>query len=238
MRMFLSEKQMQRRIDKRTVYAIIICLFITVCLKVVWLTEIPKIGWIQPLLPYRKLIMSFLLIGPAVCLFEKASLKTLGFTIGNWKKTLLTTVILLVSLFVVVLPIALFWKYMGQLRVEGDLIYFIGNRVSYANITPAILYTLFVKQILEVALPEEILHRGYIQSRLNYTWSPAISILCSSVYFAITHIDRPLMMVHLMLIGPLYGIAFYYSKSIYPSVIAHYFGNIGGLLLLKYIALH
>ncbi len=226
------------KVDNRTIYAIVICLFISVCLKVVWLTDIPKIGWIQPLLPYRKLIMSFLLIVPAVCLFEKASLKTLGFTIGKWKRTLLTTVILLISVFVVVLPIALFWKYMGQLRVEGDLLYFIGNRISYAIITPAILYTFFIEQILTVALPEEIIYRGYFQSRLNYTWGPVISILCSSVFFAIIHIDRPLMMVHLVLIGPLYGIAFYYSKSIYPSVIAHYFGNIGGLLLLKYIALH
>jgi membrane protease YdiL (CAAX protease family) len=236
--MFVSEKQIQRRkVDKRTVYAIGICLFISVCLKVVWLTEVPKISWIQPLLPYRKLILSLLLIGPVVCFVEKASLKTLGFTIGNWKRTLITTVILLISVFLI-LPIILFWKHMGQLRVEGDMINFIGNRFSYANITPAIFYTLLIEQILEVALPEEIIFRGYFQSRLNYTWGPAISILCSSLYFAIVHFDRPLMLVHLLVIGPLYGIAFHYSKSIYPSVIAHYFTNIGGLLLLKYIAFH
>ncbi|MBT4482554.1 MAG: CPBP family intramembrane metalloprotease [Candidatus Latescibacteria bacterium] len=127
---------------------------------------------------------------------------------------------------------------MGQLRIEGDAIYFIGNHIPYNQISPAILYILFFNQILTVALPEELIYRGYFQSRLNFTWNPVISILGSTIVFALVHYDRPLMLFHLMFMGPILGYAYYYSRSIYPGVIAHYLSNIGGVLIIKYVALH
>jgi len=158
----------KRKVDKRTLYAIMVCLFISICLRLIWLFDISKISWIQPLIPYRKFILSFLLIGPVVYIVERASLSTLGFTLGDWKRTFIVTVLTSISVFLVGYLVALFWKHMGQLRIEGDMVYFVGNRLSPVHITPAVLYVLFLEQVSEVALPEEIIYRGYFQSRLSY----------------------------------------------------------------------
>ena len=101
-----------------------------------------------------------------------------------------------------------------------------------------LLYILFLNQVLTVALPEEIVYRGYFQSRLNLTWSPLISIIGSTIIFALIHYDRPLMFIHLMLIGPISGYTFHYSKSIIPTTIAHYLSNIGGIIIIKFVVLN
>jgi membrane protease YdiL (CAAX protease family) len=92
-------------------------------------------------------------------------------------------------------------------------------------------------QIATVALPEEVIYRGYFQSRLGYSCKPIFAILGSTVLFALVHLDRPLMLLHLVLIGPVWGYAYHYSKSIFPSVVVHCLANVGVALIIKRLAL-
>jgi len=190
----------------------------------------------KPILAYRKFILAALLVGVMICAVEKASPLTAGLGFGDWRKTLTATVLVSGAILIVTWLTAVFWKKLGYLRIEGDFVYFIGNEIPLQIITPAILYTLLWDQIINVALPEEMIYRGYFQSRMNFSYGPVISISSSTLLFALVHIDRPLMLVHLMIIGPLYGWAYHYSKSIFPSVIAHCLSNLIGLLIIGHIA--
>jgi membrane protease YdiL (CAAX protease family) len=172
------------------------------------------------------LLVAVLIIGTAVLFLEKARPSTIGLTMANSKRTLLTTAVTLVYTVIVGCLVALFWKHLGHLRVEGDKIYFVGNIIPYTRIGPGLLCIMLLDQIATVALPEEIIYRGYFQSRLSYSWKPFYAILGSTILFALVHLDRPLMLLHIMLMA-----------SILPSVIVHCFANIAAVLFLKHIAL-
>lgn len=230
-------KNIWLRLDKRTIYAffiiIIIELFLDFLLPFAW----KNISIYKSIHHYRKLILVLFIIVPAILFLERGSLLTLGLKINNWKKLILATLATtILSLFLIYLTSVIF-KQFGQVYVDGDRIYFIGNLFPYRGIGPAILYTMLLDQILTVAFPEEIFYRGYFQSRLNFTWKPSVAIIISSLVFALGHIDRPFMFPHVLISGMLFGYAYYYSKSIYPSVIAHCVMNLCGLLIIKHVAL-
>ncbi len=136
-----------------------------------------------------------------------------------------------------VLLISITWKMLGQLYVEGEYIHFIGNTIPYSQITYVVPFILFIPQIFSVALPEELIYRGYFQSRIAYSWGPVIGIIFSSVVFSLVHIDRPLMIVHLAIQNPVLGYVCYKTGSIYPTVIAHAIGNTFSILIIKHVAL-
>ena len=224
-----------KRLSIKTIIAIVLIFFLIFLSSPIWKSLKTNFNWIKGIYEYHDLINIIILIVPIVLLVEKSSLKTIGFSIRNWKKILLTTLVCSVTTLFVVFIIGLFWKQMNQLRLEGEQIYFIGQYIPLEIISFKLLYLYFLSQLLTVALPEEIIYRGYLQSRLNFTVSPFWSIVGSTIFFALAHYDRPLMFVHLILIGPIYGYAFYYSKSIIPSTIAHYLSNLGGIIILKYV---
>ncbi len=225
------------KIDKRTKYAIIVLVLVVLCLEFLWPFIWQNVSILGPIINYRKLVTILLFIIPTVILLDKEKLTTIGLTIGNWRKTLLTTVLVTLAAFIVVYLTVIFWKHLDQVRVEGEQIYFIGMRFPYKQIMPSILYLMLVDQVLTVALPKEIIYRGYFQSRLSFSWKPFIAILGSTIVFALVHADRPMMLPHLLIMGPIYGYAFHYCKSIYPTVIAHCLSNIGSLLIIKHVAL-
>lgn len=196
-----------------------------------------NLNWYGSWHHYVKLLLPYVLIAVMVLFAERASLLTLGLTVSSWKRTLSLTVLTTFAVLFVVYLFALFWKSVGYLRVDGDVIYWLGMSFGYKAIGPAILYIGFANQLLAVALPEELVYRGYFQSRLQYTWKPAIAIIGSTLLFALVHLDRPFMLPHLLIVGPLYGFAFYYTGNIYPTVVAHYFSNLAGILIIKQVAL-
>ena len=187
------------KLDIRTIIAVIVTIIIGFLLPQIWKYLNQNLEWIQPIYQYKKLI-NVLIIILIVLLIEKKPISSIGLKLGDWKKTLKATLICSLSVLLVVFLIAVFWKQLNQLRIEGEHIYFIGQQIPMGMISFKLLYILFLNQVLTVALPEEIIYRGYFQSRLNFTWSPLISILGSTVVFALIHFDRPLMFLHLMLI--------------------------------------
>jgi membrane protease YdiL (CAAX protease family) len=225
------------KIDFRTSIAFIVIIIVGFLLPHIWKYLNQNIDWIQPIYQYNKLV-NVLIIIPLVLFVDKKSVSSIGLNLGDWKKIIKATLFCSLGVLLVVFLIAVFWKQLNQLRIEGEHIYFIGQQIPMGMISFKLLYILFLNQVLTVALPEEIIYRGYFQSRLNFTWGPLISIIGSTIIFALIHYDRPLMFLHLMLIGPIYGYTFHYSKSIIPTTIAHYLSNIGGIIIIKFVVLH
>ena len=226
------------KIDFRTSFAFIVIIIVGFLLPHIWKYLNQNINWIQPIYQYKKLINVLIIIIPLVLFIDKKSVSSIGLNLGEWKKIITATLLCSLSVLLIVFLIAIFWKQLNQLRIEGEQIYFIGQQIPMGMISFKLLYILFLNQVLTVALPEEIVYRGYFQSRLNFTWSPLISIIGSTIIFALIHYDRPLMFIHLMLIGPISGYTFHYSKSIIPTTIAHYLGNIGGIIIIKFVVLN
>ena len=224
------------KIDKRTILSVVVTILIIVMYKNVWPYLRENFEFIKAISDYRKLILATVFLGPML-IFERQSLKSLGFTIGEYKKTLIATVLTSVLTLVLVFVFAVAWKMLGQLYVENEYIYFIGNKIPFGRITYVTPFILFIPQIFSVALPEELIYRGYFQSRIGYTWGPVTGIVASSVVFTLIHFDRPLMLVHLAVLSPVLGYTYYKTKSIYPTVFAHAIGNTFSILIIKHVAL-
>lgn len=74
------------------------------------------------------------------------------------------------------------------------------------------------------AICEEILFRGYIQTRLTRTWNPMLGILVASLLFAVFHMD----LVHVIAVFPMgfyLGWISWRSGSIVPAMIGHFINN-------------
>lgn len=78
---------------------------------------------------------------------------------------------------------------------------------------------------LTPAVCEEILFRGYIQTRLTRSFTPIAGILISSFMFAVFHMD----FVHVIAVFPLglfLGWISWRSGSLYPAMLAHFVNNV------------
>lgn len=71
---------------------------------------------------------------------------------------------------------------------------------------------------------EEVLFRGYLQSRLLRRWSPWTAITVSAAIFAIAHVD-PLHALAVFPIGVWLGFVAWKAGSILPSMIGHTANN-------------
>ena len=74
------------------------------------------------------------------------------------------------------------------------------------------------------AFCEELLFRGYVQTRLNRRIGPALGILLSSAAFALFHID----VIHVIAVFPLgvyLGIVAWRSGSLIPAMLGHFVNN-------------
>lgn len=71
---------------------------------------------------------------------------------------------------------------------------------------------------------EELLFRGYMQTRLNQRWGPVVGIVSASVLFGVMHMDP----IHSPLAGALgvyLGFVAYRFRSILPAIAAHVVNN-------------
>ena len=75
------------------------------------------------------------------------------------------------------------------------------------------------------AVCEEILFRGYVQTRLTRSFGPGIGIFVASFLFAAFHMD----FVHIVAVFPLgvyLGFVVWRSGSLFPAVLAHFVNNV------------
>ncbi len=80
---------------------------------------------------------------------------------------------------------------------------------------------------------EELLFRGYIQSRLTVRWGGLVGILVSSAVFAAFHMD----LVHstaVFSLGLWLGWIVWHSGSLFPAIIAHFVNNFLSVLAVSY----
>jgi uncharacterized protein len=78
---------------------------------------------------------------------------------------------------------------------------------------------------LTPAICEELLFRGYIQTRLIKAFTPMAGILISSILFAAFHMD----FVHVIAVFPLglfLGWVSWRSGSLFPAMLAHFLNNV------------
>jgi membrane protease YdiL (CAAX protease family) len=89
--------------------------------------------------------------------------------------------------------------------------------------------------LLVAALPglaEELLYRGYLQSRLLRAWPARIAILLSAVMFGIAHID-PFHALTVIPLGIWLGIVSWKADSLGPAILGHMTNNGLALLLAR-----
>ena len=83
------------------------------------------------------------------------------------------------------------------------------------------------------AICEELLFRGYVQTRLTKSFGPAAGILVASVFFAAFHMD----FVHVIAVLPLglfLGWVAWRSASLYPAMIGHFVNNVISVVAVVY----
>lgn len=83
------------------------------------------------------------------------------------------------------------------------------------------------------ALCEELLFRGYIQTRLTKSAGPALGIVIASVLFAAFHMD----FVHVIAVLPLglfLGWISWRSASLFPAMIGHFINNVISVMAVVY----
>jgi len=73
-------------------------------------------------------------------------------------------------------------------------------------------------------LAEELLFRGYIQTRLALRMGPAGAIAITSVFFGVLHFD-PVQSTYAAILGVFLGYIAYTSKSIWPAWLGHAANN-------------
>lgn len=99
------------------------------------------------------------------------------------------------------------------------------------------LLSLFMIAILP-ALFEETLFRGGLQRVLiDWTKKPITAIIITSIIFSVVHVSYYGFLPRLAL-GVVLGLIYYYSKSIWLSIIAHCFNNAVAVSAMYYMSLH
>lgn len=84
-------------------------------------------------------------------------------------------------------------------------------------------------------ISEELLFRGYVQSRLLKQWPPVLAIGFSSFCFGLAHID-PMHMFVVMPIGVWLGIVAWQCGSIWPAILGHIVNNVSSIALSRMVA--
>ncbi|MGQ0628742.1 MAG: lysostaphin resistance A-like protein [Phycisphaerales bacterium] len=79
---------------------------------------------------------------------------------------------------------------------------------------------------------EEILVRGYFQTRLHQRHAPWLAILISSIVFGLMHID-PQHAIAAGCLGAWLGWLRRATGSVYPSIFCHFFNNALGIILMR-----
>lgn len=94
--------------------------------------------------------------------------------------------------------------------------------------------TLFLLAVVMAPLFEEIIFRGIIMKGLmNKGFKPKIAIIISAVVFGMVH-GNPWQFVGAVLLGSVFGLVYYKTKSLLLPILLHAFNNLVSFFLLIY----
>lgn len=91
----------------------------------------------------------------------------------------------------------------------------------------------FVLSVFIIApIVEEFVFRALIMTKLRKEFNVTTSIIFSAILFALIHIMAGgiVTVVHAFLGGMIFSLAYIKTNSLFPAIIAHIFGNIGGYI--------
>jgi len=104
---------------------------------------------------------------------------------------------------------------MGSLKYIGD---------ALINLTPKLLVIGVMVIGIMPGIGEELLCRGYIQTRLSQRWGRTVAILVSAALFGILHMD-PLQSTFAFGLGIYLGLITERTGSIRPAMVCHVVNN-------------
>jgi membrane protease YdiL (CAAX protease family) len=94
------------------------------------------------------------------------------------------------------------------------------------------MFTLLSVTSLKAAISEELIFRGYFLSSLLLLFSPAVAIIVQAIFFFIGHLYQGIFNATLPLIyGILLGLVFFLTSSLTVVMIAHFMGDMIGLII-------
>ncbi len=84
---------------------------------------------------------------------------------------------------------------------------------------------------------EELFFRGALQNAFTRWRGPMVGILLTGVLFGIAHFDVELWIrsVGAVLIGMIYGVVYFYRKSLIPVIVAHSLNDTISFVLVFYL---
>ena len=85
------------------------------------------------------------------------------------------------------------------------------------------------------AICEELLFRGYVQTRLVRSFGPLIGVVTASAVFAVFHFD-PVHVVAVFPLGLFLGWITWRSGSLYPAMLGHFVNNFISVMLVVLVA--
>jgi membrane protease YdiL (CAAX protease family) len=108
------------------------------------------------------------------------------------------------------------------LGLESPTIQYISD--ALINLSPKLLIVAVVVIGILPGLAEELLCRGYIQTRLSQRWGRRISILITALLFGILHMD-PWQSTFAFALGLYLGLIVERTGSIRPAIVCHVVNN-------------
>lgn len=111
----------------------------------------------------------------------------------------------------------------------------VGYRVSFRgealiSATPLVSNWPFeiLQQLLWIGFPEEIVHRGYLLTRLKESWGTMPALFVSAILFGLGHLalENWPRAIQVGLTGLIFGWAFLKTESIYAPTLAHILQNL------------
>lgn len=176
--------------------------------------EVQNSGLVYYTVAEASMLLSVLTPALILLRFEHRPFSDLGLTVRGHSKGFLYGTLLAILLYLLGFGLCL---ALGEVEVTG------------VHFDPLNLLATWVFCLL-VALTEEIMMRGYILGHLMHTrLNKFLSLLISSVLFALLHIFNPnvavLPMLNLVLAGMLLGASYLYTRNLCFPIALHLFWN-------------
>jgi len=92
------------------------------------------------------------------------------------------------------------------------------------DVPPWIAWMFIVMSSLVAGICEEVGFRGYMQVPLEKRYGPWVAIAITSLMFTLLHLNQawaPPLLLHLFVLGALWGILAYAAGSLIPGIVAH-----------------
>jgi len=96
--------------------------------------------------------------------------------------------------------------------------------LQYESFPRGLVWLYIILMASVAGITEEVGFRGYMQAPLEKRYSPAAGIIFVALMFMLLHLNQawaPVVLIHLFVIGTMWGVLAYVSGSVIPGIISH-----------------